>query len=653
MTDGMKGLKIVSRYRQWTVFTIALTLCGSAAAVQKQSDATPDDRSAVFQPVLDQYHYDRRVVMVPMRDGVRLKTIILVPKGSSAVPILLTRTPYDATNKTTRTDSPNMDAVLNRDGLGRVGGNGYIRVVQDVRGKYGSEGSYSLNPAPRGLLNHSGIDDTTDAWDTIDWLVKNVPETNGRVGMIGLSYDGWLVTMALLEPHPALKVAVPVNPMIDGWMGDDWFHYGAFRQVGMSYIYNQIATRDNSKRWAEGVYDEYDLFLKAGAAGTLGTAIGMDQLGFWKKLTEHPAYDDWWRSQAVDQLLAQKPLKVPTLWIQGLWDQEDIYGAFSAYKSVESKDTNNDLNFIVLGPWQHGQVNRDGSSLGAIRFGSDTALTFRRDYLQPFLDQYLKPGSPKAKMPPVLAFETGTNQWRSYDSWPPTAAANAGRSIYLQPEFGLGFDSPAGSGSDTFISDPSKPVPYRIRPDLADHQEGSTWRYWLVDDQRPFSDRTDVLTYVGKPLDKPVKVMGQPHVDLMAATTGTDCDWVVKLIDEYPEEVPDEVTLGGYQLPISMNIFRGRYREDLAKPAPLKANKPLEYKFDLPNVNHVFLPGHRIVVQIQSSWFPLYDRNPQSFVPNIFYAEPGAYQKATQRIYYGGAHGTRIDFPIVLTPTEP
>jgi putative CocE/NonD family hydrolase len=644
--------KSLVRYTAVILVLTALMRTGSVTASQPPVDHLPNDSSGAFRPNLDGYHYERRIVMVPMRDGVKLHTIILIPNGLKGAPILLTRTPYDATNKTSRTDSPNMDAVLNRDGLGRVADRGYIRVVQDIRGKSGSEGDFVLTRPPIGPLSTGAVDETTDAWDTVDWLVKNVPETNGRVGMMGLSYDGWLVTMALLKPHPALKVAIPVNPMIDGWMGDDWFHYGAFRQLEMSYMYYQGATRDNSLHWAEGVYDEYDLFLRAGAAGTLGTTIGMDQLGFWRKLTQHPAYDYWWQEQAVDKLLAKKPLTVPTLWVQGLWDQEDIYGALAGYQAVERKDRNNDMNFIVLGPWSHGQVNRDGSSLGAIRFGTDTAATFRKDYLEPFLDYYLKPGSPKAAMPPVLAYETGTNRWRSYEQWPPAVAANAERSLYVLPGFGPGFQHPTISGDDAYVSDPAKPVPYLIRPYLADHQVGSTWQYWLVDDQRPFNDRTDVLTYVSAPLDEPAKVMGTPHVDLVAATSGTDADWVVKLIDQYPDEVPDQIALGGYQLPIAMNIFRGRYRKNLATPEALVPGKALEYQFDLPTVNHIFLPGHPIVVQIQSSWFPLYDRNPQRFVPNIFYAKAADYTKATQRVYYGGENATHIDIPIVVSRAD-
>jgi putative CocE/NonD family hydrolase len=622
---------------------LAALTCSTTRA-NAQVDRLPSDIPPIFHPAPNNADYDRRVVMIPMRDGTRLHTVIVVPRGAKGAPIMLTRTPYDAEKATSRTASKSIDGILIPE-VNWVSGAGYIIVVQDVRGKYGSEGKYVTTRPPRGPLNPGDIDESTDAWDTIDWLIHNVPETNGRVGMIGGSYDGWLVAMALLDPHPALKVAVPVAAMVDGWVGDDWFHNGAFRQLMTSYVYEQTASRSNEISLAEGVYDDYDLFLRAGTAGALGHSLGMEQLGIWRALLEHPAYDQWWRSQAVDQLLKNRPLKVPTLWVSGLWDQEDIYGGPAAYQASETRDGGNDMNFLALGPWRHMQAAYNGSSLGDLQFGSDTGAMFRQEYLRPFLDHYLMPGAPDPHTPPVLAFETGTNRWRRYDSWPAQTAGSAPKSIFLGPGSTVSFDHPAGTGSDDYVSDPAKPVPFHTRPVLARHQDGSAWKEWLVDDQRPFSDRTDVLTYVGAPLSEPVTVRGRPAVDLFAATSGTDSDWVVKLIDVYPDEMPRQPTLGGYQLPISMDIFRGRYRRDLAKAEPINSGKVAEYRFALPNVDHVFLPGHRVMIQIQSSWFPLYDRNPQSFVANIFNAPPASFVKARQQIFWGGSQATHIDFP--------
>ena len=296
---------------------------------------------------------------------------------------------------------------------------GYIRAVQDVRGKHGSEGDYVMNRPLRGPLNPTPVDHATDTYDTIDWLVKNVPETNGKVGILGISYDGFLPLMALVNPHPALKVSVPMNPMVDGWMGDDWFHNGAFRQINVTWIYDQVATRKGDAKWWTSHHDDYDMFMQAGSAGELGRRRGLDQIGFWRKLTEHPAYDAFWRDQAVDKLLAKRPLKVPVMLVHSLWDQEDIYGAPAVYKAIEPKDADNDKVFLVMGPWYHGQMIQDGSALGALKFHADTAREFRRNVLAPFLAQHLKDGAPKADVAPVTAFETGTNAWRRLPAWPP------------------------------------------------------------------------------------------------------------------------------------------------------------------------------------------------------------------------------------------
>jgi putative CocE/NonD family hydrolase len=439
--------------------------------------------------------------------------------------------------------------------------------------------------------------------------------------------------------------------MVDGWRGDDWFHNGAFRQQNLPYIYEQVATRDNTVKWWSSYQDDYDLYMQAGSAGNLAKIHGMEQLGFWNKVLAHPAYDAFWSDQAVDKVLAARPLTVPVMLVHSLWDQEDIYGAMAVYSALQSQKGSAAVK-LVMGPWHHGQSIGEGSSLGPLRFGSDTARYFREQILRPFLAQYLIDGAPGANLPAVTAFETGTNQWRKFDRWPPACeqgCATGTRSLYLQPDSRLGFDAPtAGATWSEYISDPARPVPFRARPiQPVGYSDGLTWPRWLVDDQREASGRTDVLTFTSSELDKPLRVSGSPAVHLLASTSGTDGDFVVKLIDVYPDQVPEQRELGGYQLAVSMDILRGRYREGFSQAKPLKSNQPLEYRFALPNCNHVFLPGHRLMVQIQSSWFPLYDRNPQTFVPNIFLAQPSDYRKATVRVYHSAKQATFIALPVV------
>src|SRR5690349_22063552 len=373
----------------------------------------PSETPTNFQPANSTWDYTRREVMIPMRDGARLHTVILVPKGAKNAPILLTRTPYEANALTNHAYSAHLGPVLNGydNAVDVIVEGGYIRVVQDIRGKYGSEGDYVMTRPLHGPLNPTPVDHSTDTYDTIDWLVKNIPETNGKVGILGISYDGFLPLMALVNPHPALKVSVPMNPMVDGWMGDDWFHNGAFREQNMPYVYEQEATRKNEAKWWRSHFDDYDEFMAAGSAGELGRSHAMDQIGFWRKLADHPSYDSFWREQAMDKILAAQPLKVPVMLVDSLWDQEDIYGAIAVYRAIKPKDTNNDKVFLVMGPWHHGQEIHDGSTLGAIKFNSDTALYFRREILAPFLAQFLRDDAAKADVAPVSAFETGTNKW--------------------------------------------------------------------------------------------------------------------------------------------------------------------------------------------------------------------------------------------------
>ncbi|HEX5436318.1 MAG TPA: CocE/NonD family hydrolase [Gemmatimonadaceae bacterium] len=649
-------MKTAHPVRALTRFAYALaaaSMLTSPAVAQQQT--LPNETPAHFTPQTSTFDYVRRDVMIPMRDGVKLHTVILIPKGAHDAPMLLTRTPYDATATTTYAQSSHLAPTLNGydNALDVIIPGGYIRVVQDIRGKYGSEGAYVMNRPLVGPLNPTKVDESTDTYDTIDWLVKNVPESNGKVGELGISYDGFEPLMAMINPHPALKVVVPMNPMVDGWMGDDWFHNGAFREQNMPYILEQEATRDNSAKWWTSHFDDYDVYMDAGSAGNLGKLHGLEQVGFWRKILAHPSYDSWWGQQAMDKILGARPLTVPVMLVASLWDQEDIYGAIAVYKAIEPKDVNNDKVFLTIGPWHHGQEIEDGSSLGAIDFNSNTSLYFQRKILAPFLAHYLKDGAPPDSVAPVNAFVTGANYWERLSSWPSGCASGCAihpTPLYMEPGLTLGFTAPAAGATayDAYIADPAKPVPYRARPSQPiGYVPPLTWVQWLVDDQREASGRTDVLAYESPVLTDSMQLSGQPIANIIASTTGTDADWVVKLIDVYPDEVGDDPEMGGYQLPVSMDIFRGRYRESFSTPKPITPNAPLRYRFALPTVNHVFLPGHRIMVQIQSSWFPLYDRNPQTFVPNIFWAKPSDYRKAEQRIWHEPGHASFVELPVV------
>jgi putative CocE/NonD family hydrolase len=622
---------------------LALSLAVASSLVAAQTAPLTPDIPAKYDAPTSANDYVKRVVEIPMRDGVKLHTVIVIPKNAKHAPILLTRTPYNADGRAERSDAPTMRNLLPMGDEVFVDA-GYIRVFQDIRGKYGSEGDYVMTRPLRGPLNSSDVDHSTDAYDTIEWLTRNLPESNGKVGMIGSSYEGFTVVMALVNPHPALKVAAPESPMVDGWMGDDWFHYGAFRQTNFDYITGQNAKRGKGATIPRVGYDDYANFLAAGSAGDYARAAGLDQLPYWRKLSEHPAYDAYWQGQALDKEMGHQPLKVPTMWVQGLWDQEDMWGAIHSYEAVEPKDKGNDKNYLVMGPWRHSQVNYDASSLGALQWDGDTALQFRRDVLLPFFNQYLVDGAPKANTPPVLIYNTGENHWDRFKSWP---QARSSRPMYLNANGKLSFEAPGAAEAkyDEYVSDPAKPVPYVPRPvRFADRQ---SWTTWLVQDQRFVDGRPDVLTYVTEPLTAPLKVAGAPQVKLYASTSGTDSDWVVKLIDVYPDTNASTPAMGGYELAVSMDIFRGRYRESFAEPKALTPNTALEYRFGLPTVDHTFLPGHRVMVQVQSSWFPLYDRNPQTFVPNIFFAKPSDYQKATQQVWHAPGTASAIELPVV------
>ncbi len=622
------------------IVSIALLLAPVAA-----QQVPGGDVPAKFTPPSAQNDYDKRVVMIPMRDGAKLYTVIVVAKGAANAPIVLTRTPYNAAARASRMDSPSMLSTLPLSDEMFVKA-GYIRVYQDVRGKYGSEGDYVVTRPVIGALNQTKTDHVTDAYDTIDWLVNkaNLPESNGKVGMIGSSYEGFTVAMALLNPHPALKVAAPESPMIDGWMGDDWFHYGAFRLANIAWLGGQTGYKGAGTAPPTGGYDDYDNFRDVGSAGDWAKASGYDQLPYWQRLVSHPAYDGFWDGQALDKLLAANPSNIPTIWEQGLWDQEDMYGAITAWEALKAKGKTGN-NFLVMGPWRHSQINRVGYELGPFKWNGDTAKQFREEMVLPLFNQYLKDG-PAATLPTAAIYNTGENKWDRFATWP--LACQQGCAAPLTPLYlgaggGLSFDKGA-AGGDSYVSDPAKPVPHLPRP--VNFNDGR-WGDWLVQDQRGVDGRPDVMTYQSEVLTAPVRVSGAPIADIFAKTTGTDGDFVVKVIDVMPTENAADAKMGGYQLAISMDIFRGRYRDSFAKPSAIPAGKSQEYKFRLPTVNHVFQPGHRIMVQVQSSLFPLYDRNPQTYVPNIFLAKKADYQKATVTIERGGAVASRVWLPVV------
>jgi putative CocE/NonD family hydrolase len=627
---------------------VALMLLFAASATAQVSETPPD-----FRPAEPNFDYVRRTAMIPMRDGVKLYTVILIPKAASHAPMLLTRTPYGADDRIEDRYSAHLSAVIGQSDVADelVTSGAYIRVLQDVRGKHRSEGDYVMTRPLVGPLNQTKVDHATDTYDTIDWLVKNVPQSNGRVGILGISYDGFTSLMALVNPHPALRAAVPINPMVDGWMGDDWFHNGAFRQDSIVYAFEQEGNREASLKWYSDHYDDYDTWLAAGNVAGMAKLHGADKLGFVQKLFAHPAYDAFWQGQAMDKILAQQPLKVPVMLVHSLFDQEDIYGALHVYKLLKPKDTDNSHVFLAAGPWFHHQERLDGSRVGNVEWGTDTARFFRTVLLKNFFDHFLLDNPPPGRLVPAAVFETGVNQWHPMVAWP-TQFTIAPEKIFLAPGGALSNTAPAAAspGYDEYVADPAKPVPFLPRPVHLEGTGESDWQTWLTTDQRPASSRTDVLTWESPVLDHKVRIAGEPIANIVASTTGTDGDFVVKLIDVYPDEVGRDPKMGGYELMISADIFRGRYYKGFDKPQAIPAGARETFRFNLPNASHAFLPGHRIMVQIQSSWFPLYDRNPQTYVDNIFFAPPEAYKKATIQVFDAGAEASFVELPVVGAP---
>jgi hypothetical protein len=639
-------MKYLTRFVSLLASGLVLTATNTfAQEPPRVTPMTPDVMDA-YEQVLPSADFIRRESMVPMRDGVKLYTVVVMKKGTSNAPILLSRTPYNARRATHRVASQRIVDILDAMDA-EFAEDGYIRVYQDIRGLHRSNGEYVMNRPQTGPLNDTGIDESTDAYDTIDWLVKNTPESNGNVGIIGSSYLGFTTLMAEIHPHPALKAAVPQSPMVDGWMGDDWFHNGAFRVSSLDYAVGQATNKaEGGGEFALGVVDDFTRYLEAGSVADFAKMLRIEHYPGVRKFLENPAYTEFWSLQAADKWLAAEPLKVPTMIEVGQWDQEDSYGGPAVYRAMEPKDKNNDMVSLVIGPWRHSGANHYGYELGPLTFTGDTAHEWRVEYVKPFFDYWLK-GGPDPHTPPVLTYATGINKWEESPHWPMGTA----KPIYLAANGMATFERPSAAGNYEYVSDPAHPVPFVPRP--IGTGDGTQWKTWLVHDQRFVTDRPDVASWKSAPLEKAVHIMGAPEVELFAATSGTDSDWVVKLIDIYPNDVPEPATqgskpsMGGDEIPIGIEIFRGRYLKSFAKPGPLKPGSVEHYRWTLPNVDHVFLPGHRIMVQVQSTLFPLYDRNPQTYVDNIMYAKPGDYQKTTQSIWYGGAKASAVVLPVV------
>ncbi|MGC2232975.1 MAG: CocE/NonD family hydrolase [Candidatus Acidiferrum sp.] len=585
--------------------------------------------------------FDKTEVMVPMRDGVKLHTEFYTPKNASQpLPILLTRTPYGIADP-----DGGISPMIYR--YAAMVPDGYIFAFQDIRGRYGSQGKFVMLRPLHDPSDPKGVDESTDTYDTIDWLVKNVPNNNGRVGLDGTSYDGFLVTMGTIHPHPALKAVSEQACMGDTWLGDDFFHNGAFR---LSYAFEYTALMESSNEnysFPFDRFDVFDFFLRLGALSNVNAMYFHGKLPTWNEFVANPSYDDFWKRRAIAYGLKQAT--VPDLNVAGWWDQEDFYGPMSTYARLEKSDSKH-LNYLVAGPWNHGGWGHgSGKSLGEIPFGSDTSVYFRQKIEAPWFAYWLK-DTGALPLKEALLFQTGSDTWIQYDSWPPRQEQT--KSLYFQADGKLSFDPPQTDSSqafDSYVSDPAHPVPYRHRPIDMTYPEDhpGSWYTWLVQDQRFVDDRPDVLTWQSDELTDDVTLAGQVTAKLFASTTGSDSDWIVKLIDVYPQEYPDDWKLSGYELMISDEIFRGRYRDSFEKPEPLKPGEVTPFTIDLHTADHVFKKGHRIMVQVQSTWFPLYDRNPQKFVPNIFLAKDSDYQKATQRIYRSKRFPSNVEIRVM------
>ncbi|HLZ46986.1 MAG TPA: CocE/NonD family hydrolase [Gemmatimonadales bacterium] len=584
--------------------------------------------------------FEKHEAMIPMRDGVKLHTSWYAPRNQTGpLPIIFSRTPYGIEHAD-RAFGSYYQALVRE---------GYIFAFQDIRGRFGSEGTFVMQRKPDHRDTH-GVDESTDAYDTIDWMIHNVPNNSGRVGMLGISYDGWTTGEALIDPHPALRAASPQASPDDMFLNDDFHHQGAFRlSYGFEYAVLTEAADTNSA-FDFGKYDTYDWYLDLGPLGNANTRYLHGKLPSWNDFTAHPNHDDFWKAQALSTYLHKTT--VPTLNVAGWWDQEDFVGPIQIYEAMEPNDSAH-KNFLVVGPWNHGGwAGGPGRQLGNIDFASNTGEYFRDSVQAPFFAYYLKDKGP-LNLPEALTFEAGANTWVRNDAWPARAHVTT-RKLYFRENRTLSFTAPAGRGQtpayDSYVSDPANPVPYRNRPvQPTYYAKGSGWYTWLLQDQRFVDHRPDVLTWETPVLDSDVVIRGAIRAHLFASTTGSDADWVVKLIDVYPENYENPAAprvTGGYELMVANDVFRGRFRQSFERPQPIVPNRALEYTVDLHTQDYRFLKGHRIMVQVQSTWFPIIDRNPQTFVPNIFEAKASDFRSATQRIYRSGAQASYIELPV-------
>ncbi len=603
-------------------FALGLVLV-TGPAVHPVAAQTPDTAIA--------RRFDRREERIPMRDGAHLFTVILTPKGSSEpLPILMSRTPYG-------TDGWGGTAGIGI-GFKELIEDGYIFVFQDIRGQHQSEGTFVMNRPPRDRRDPKSLDEATDTWDTIDWLLAHLPGTNRKVGMLGISYPGFLANAPLTEPHPALTAVSPQATMGDTWMGDDFFHQGAFRQsYGIEWVHGREARQAGTGPLQIGRWDTYDWYRSFPTLDSLARAVGANRWPTWQRFVAHPEYSGEWKSRAVQRNVRHAP--VPTLTVAGWWDQEDGYGPLVTYAAMEPTDSLK-RNHLVVGPWFHGQwYDQAAANLGDVKFGRNTGDDFRA--LQRKWFGYWLKGQGTGNFAEATVFDAGVNQWKTFDTWPPRQATT--KRLYLHPNGRAAFTPPVeATGFDSYVSDPANPVPYRPRP-IPSYVD---WEIWLVRDQRFVHGRPDVLSWETEPLADDVEVAGNVAAKLFASTTGSDADWVVKLIDVRPDSDPDP-TMRGYQLMVASDIMRGRYRKSFEHAERIPANLALPYTVDLHQQSYTFKKGHRIMVQVQSSWFPLYDRNPQTFVPNIFLATATDYRAATQRIYRSGRLASHVAIDVL------
>lgn len=579
--------------------------------------------------------WDKMDVMIPARDGVRLHTLIFIPKNATEkLPFLIERSPYGFDNgRAEQTLKTRYKALADE---------GFIFVLQDIRGRYQSEGTFVMQRPVRDRSDPKSIDEATDTYDTIGWLLKNVPGNNGRAGLLGISYGGWLTAMALIEPHPALKAASEQASPADMFLGDDFHHNGAFR---LSYGFEYVARMETGKeqyRFGFDKYDTFDWYLSLGPLTEIDEKYFHGEKPTWENFVHHPNYDSFWKQEAVQLILTQTT--VPNLNVAGWWDQEDYWGPMKIYETLEKNDADH-KNYLVVGPWRHGGWGGDGKNLGPIEFGEDQSKYFREKIKAPWFAYWLKDKGSMSQ-PEAMTFETGRNTWERYNAWPPADGIQM-RKLYTAASGALSFDAPRDASDnafDSYLSDPAHPVPYRHRPIPPTYSPNSGWTTWLVQDQRFVDQRPDVASWSTAPLNDDLVIAGDVVAHVFASTTGSDSDWIVKLIDAYPE---NDEKLPGYELMIDNEVFRGRFRSGFEKPERIEPNAVNEYTIDIHSANHAFRRGHRIMVQIQSSWFPLIDRNPQTFVENIFTAPASAYQAATQKIYRSMKYPTYIQLPVV------